>query len=382
MTPADLPRAVSWAARLVDGGLSVFTLPMNIDALLVEPDGLESVEDALRCFFDRAKTRAAAVGPGYLGLWETIEKCAEGGKRFRPRLVLSAYSLLGGTDLDNAAYVAASFELLHTALIIHDDVIDRDFVRRGIPNVSGRYRGVAEAAGMDSATAEHIGFSAGVIAGDLALSNAYRLLDRVRAVPATRRRLNEILDEAVFASAAGEFLDIEAVLAPRMPPLEDILNMARLKTSVYSFEGPLQAGAVLAGAEEKLVDCLGDFGRDAGIAYQIADDLLGVFGNESRTGKTNWGDLREGKRTALMSFVAARPEWDDISSLVGSPGMSAADADYVRRVLVESGARDYSASLAADYASRAQRHLDTDLVPSALRNALQPVAVAVVDRAR
>jgi geranylgeranyl diphosphate synthase type II len=230
--------------------------------------------------------------------------------------------------------------------------------------------------------ARHVGFSAGVIAGDLALSNAYRLLERVEAPAAVRRRLGEILDEAVFASAAGEFLDIETSLDASMPPLEDIVQMARLKTSVYSFEGPLQAGAVLAGAEEEVVLRLGEFGRDAGIAYQIADDLLGVFGNETRTGKTNWGDLREGKRTALLSYVSSRPEWESISSLVGSPGMSAAEADYVRRVLIDSGARDYSADLAEEYAARARTHLGSDVVPEALRAALEPVVSAVVDRVR
>jgi geranylgeranyl diphosphate synthase type II len=353
---------------------------MDMDTLLVEPVGLEQVEGALDRLFDESKIRAAKVGPGYHGLWETLERCTAGGKRFRPRLVMSAYQVLGGRDLDNAAGVGAAFELLHTALIVHDDVIDRDFVRRGIPNVSGRYRSIAESAGMSPEAARHVGFSAGVIAGDLALSNAYRLLERVEAPAAVRRRLGEILDEAVFASAAGEFLDIETSLDRSMPPLEDIVQMARLKTSVYSFEGPLQAGAVLAGAEEEVVDRLGDFGRDAGIAYQIADDLLGVFGNETRTGKTNWGDLREGKRTALLSYVSSRPEWESISALIGTPGMSAAEADYVRRVLVESGAKDYSADLAAEYASRARTHLESDVVPSALRSALEPVVSAVVDR--
>ncbi|MEG9249088.1 polyprenyl synthetase family protein [Arthrobacter sp. Soc17.1.1.1] len=353
-----------------------------MDTLLVEPAGLEQVEDALGRFFEESKVRAAKIGPGYHALWETLERCTAGGKRFRPRMVMSAYRMLGGRDLENAAELGAAFELLHTALIVHDDVIDRDFVRRGIPNVSGHYRSVAEGAGMSPDGARHVGLSAGVIAGDLALSNAYRLLERVEAPAITRRRLGTILDEAVFASAAGEFLDIESSLDPAMPPLEDIVQMARLKTSVYSFEGPLQAGAVLAEADEEVIVRLGEFGRDAGIAYQIADDLLGVFGNETRTGKTNWGDLREGKRTALMSFVAARPEWDRISSLVGSPGMSAADADYVRRILVDSGARDYSAGLAADYASRARTHLESGAVPPALRTALAPVVTAVVDRVR
>ncbi|THJ66433.1 polyprenyl synthetase family protein [Arthrobacter echini] len=355
---------------------------MDMDTLLVEPVGLEEVEGALARFFEESKLRAEKISQGYHGLWQTLEQCTAGGKRFRPRLVMSAYRMLGGTDVDNAAELGAAFELLHTALIVHDDVIDRDFVRRGIPNVSGRYRFIAERAGMDPAGARHVGFSAAVIAGDLALSNAHRLLERVEAPSGVRRRLSEILDEAVFASAAGEFLDIETSLDAAMPPLEDIVHMARLKTSVYSFEGPLQAGAVLAGGSEDVITRLGEFGRDAGIAYQIADDILGVFGNETRTGKTNWGDLREGKRTALMSFVSARPEWDSISALVGDPQMSAAEADYVRRILVNSGAKDYSAHLAADYARRARTHLESDAVPSALRAALDPVVSAVVDRVR
>jgi len=353
---------------------------MDMDTLLVEPAGLEQVEGALARFFEESKARAARIGPGYHSLWETLERCTAGGKRFRPRMVVSAYQMLGGTDLGNVAELAAAFELLHTALIVHDDVIDRDFTRRGIPNVSGRYRTLAETAGVPADGASHIGFSAGVIAGDLALSNAYRLLERVQAPPTTRRRLGDILDEAVFASAAGEFLDIESALDPAMPSLEHIVHMARLKTSVYSFEGPLQAGAVLAGADEDLIERLGRFGQDAGIAYQIADDLLGVFGNETRTGKTNWGDLREGKRTALMSYMAARPEWESIASLVGHPGMSAADAEYVRGILVDSGARDYSADLAADYAARARTHLGSDVVPPALRAVLEPVVTTVVDR--
>jgi geranylgeranyl diphosphate synthase type II len=353
---------------------------MNIDALLVEPEGLRRVEGALEEFFTSAKARAAKTGPGYLELWETLERCAAGGKRFRPRMVLTAHRMLGGSDPQQAALVGAAFELLHTGFLIHDDVIDRDFVRRGIPNVSGRYRAIAEAAGMGEEDARHIGFSAGVIAGDLAISHAHRLLDGVDDA-ATRERLNGILTESVFASAAGELFDVEAVLAPRMPQLEDILQTARLKTAVYSFEGPLQAGAVLAGADDDAVDCLGRFGRDAGIAFQITDDLLGVFGNETRTGKTNWGDLREGKRTALMSFAAAGPAWEQISPLVGSPDMSASDADYVRRVLVDSGARDSSVDLAAEYAQRAQGHLESDAVPSALRRVLGPVASAAVERA-
>ncbi|WP_026553545.1 polyprenyl synthetase family protein [Arthrobacter sp. H20] len=355
---------------------------MDMETLLVDSLGLEQVESVLDQSFARSKARAALLGPSYLHLWETLETCAAGGKRFRPRMVMTAYDSLSGADRATAAVVAASFEMLHTALIVHDDVIDRDFVRRGIPNVSGSYRQLADTAGHTSDEAVHRGLSMGVIAGDLALSSAHRLLDGVRTDLATRGRLGELLDDAVFASAAGELLDVDASSSATTTP-QDTLQMARLKTAVYSFESPLKAGAVLAGADEIIIDTLGDFGRDVGIAYQIADDILGVFGDEKTTGKTTWGDLREGKRTCLITYVAQRPEWwGQISALVGSADLSADGADQIRRVLTSSGALDHAVSLATAHARQALLQLDHPHVPAQLKAALTPVATAVLERVR
>ena len=97
------------------------------------------VDVVLERFFSLAKTRAAPFGPKYVELWESLEANTRGGKRFRPRMVMAAYQALGGTDLDAAACIGAAFELLHTALIVHDDVIDNDFTRREVPNIAGTY---------------------------------------------------------------------------------------------------------------------------------------------------------------------------------------------------------------------------------------------------
>ena len=105
------------------------------------------VDVVLERFFSLAKNRAAAFGSLYVTLWVTLESNTIGGKRFRPRMVMGAYQALGGDDIEAAAYVGAAFELLHTALIVHDDVIDRDFVRRGVANISGSYRDAARKAG-------------------------------------------------------------------------------------------------------------------------------------------------------------------------------------------------------------------------------------------
>ena len=332
--------------------------------------------------FEQAKLRAAKVSPSYLSLWETLQKSTAGGKRVRPRILMTAYQHLGGMDSEASARAGAAFELLHTALIIHDDVIDQDFIRRGQDNVAGVYRGLAEASGQSPEAALHRGLSVGVIAGDLALANAFRMLDTVPTDPATRLRLAEILDEAVFASAGGELIDVDFSFYAGAPAVEDILDMERMKTAVYSFEAPLRAGATLAGAGDEVAATLGKFGRDTGIAYQLVDDLLGVFGNESATGKSNLGDLREGKRTVLISHAARSPQWDELSGLIGSPGLTPLEADRARALLIESGARDFARELADEYAARARRHLGCPAVPVPLREVLERVVSAAVNRGR
>jgi Geranylgeranyl pyrophosphate synthase len=340
------------------------------------------VDAVLARLFSLARKRAEPLGLAYLALWDSIEAATTGGKRFRPRMVFAAYEALGGTDREAAACVGAAFELLHTSLCVHDDVIDRDFVRRGIPNVSGVFKNRALAAGQEEASAEHHGISAAVIAGDLALFNAYRLIDRSGVSGATRARLLEVMDDALFASAAGELIDIDFTLHADDPHVDDILAMERLKTAVYSFEGPLQAGGILAGASEETVATLGEFGREIGIAYQLVDDVLGVFGTEAETGKTTIGDLREGKRTVMIAYAASAPGWEELAPLFGSPDLDEAGAARLRAHLVQSGARGFAEGLARYYANRALARLVEPHIPAALREELHPVADAVLGRVK
>lgn len=340
------------------------------------------VDVVLERFFSLAKNRASAFGTQYVALWESLEANTIGGKRFRPRMVMSAYQALGGKDLEAAAYVGAAFELLHTALIVHDDVIDRDFTRRGAPNIAGSYRDRAIASGKSDSVADHQGISAAVIAGDLALFNSYRLIDRSGVEDVVRYQLLDIMDEALFASAAGELIDVDYSVAVDMPRVDDILLMERLKTAVYSFECPLQAGAVLAGASEEVVTTLADFGRDIGIAYQLVDDVLGVFGTEAETGKTTIGDLREGKRTVMIAYATSTADWAAIEPLIGKPDLTDEEAQAVRDILISCGAKAFADGLARYYANRGLARLADPHIPEALRTELHPLADAVLGRVK
>lgn len=338
------------------------------------------VDAVLARFFSVTSRRAEPLGDEYVRLWDRLEANTVGGKRFRPRMVLAAYEALGGDDLQAAACIGAAFELLHTALIVHDDVIDHDFVRRGGPNIAGSYRDAARAAGAPDAVAEHRGLSASVIAGDLALFSAYRFVDRSGVGDEMRARLLEVMDDALFASAAGELIDVDFAWMPDLPGVDEILGMERLKTAVYSFECPLQAGAILAGASEETITTLAEFGRDLGIAYQVVDDLLGVFGQESETGKTAVGDLREGKRTVLIAYASALEGWHVVAPLFGDPDLTEEGAERLRRHLEAVGARGFAEGLARYYANRALARLLEPHVPLALRAELHPIADAVLAR--
>jgi geranylgeranyl diphosphate synthase type II len=284
--------------------------------------------------------------------------------------VFRVHQALGGDDRDAAIAVAAAFELLHTALVAHDDIIDRDWSRRGRPNVGGHYREKATSAGLSPNDAEHHGTSAAIIAGDLALAGALRLTATAPTSDDRRRRLLDIMDDAVIASAIGELADIENPLA--MPATAAVIARTHhAKTAVYTFEAPLQAGAVLAGASDDVIDRLGELGRHLGIAYQILDDIAGILDDEHATGKPSAGDFRSAKQTAVTVHARNRASWQEISHLFGERDITPAELAQIRRVLITDGAIE-------ETEADARRHNDSartawKKLPSPLRRRLAPL---------
>ena len=317
---------------------------------------------------------AIASTPAAETLWGEVRRAATGGKHLRPRLLLAAHRALGGTDHHAAARVAAGFELLHTAFLIHDDVIDRDWLRRGEPNVAAAFRAAALSRGRRPEIAEHLGTSAAIIAGDLAVAGAVELVVGGSDDPAVSSALSDIVSGAVSATAAGELMDVELASAEH-PDLDAVLAMYEAKTGVYTFCAPLQAGAVLARADQEVVTALGCAGLAMGVAYQVADDLLGTFGDPAVTGKSIVSDAREGKRTVLATLAAANGLDASRIPAGGSPEQLAA---HLRAAIEDSGARAAAVELAAARTLAARRHLEA--VPAALRTALEPLLDDLTDR--
>jgi geranylgeranyl diphosphate synthase, type I len=272
-----------------------------------------------------------------------VDFVAAGGKRLRPEFLWCGW-IAGGpagvgesADADAVLRVGAALELIQACALIHDDVIDRSDSRRGRPST---HRAVAKQhadAGLGG-DAEHYGVSAAVLLGDLALAWADDLyaagaqaLGAVdRSLPVWRSMRTEVL--------SGQLLDLVATAAVSSDPAAqaaDALRINRFKTAAYTVERPLQLGAVLAGAGPETVAALRTYGADVGIAFQLRDDLLGVYGDPAVTGKPAGDDLLEGKRTLLLATARAALSGHLLAEL--DAGIGAADADPARLAAIITG---------------------------------------------
>ncbi|WP_210417149.1 polyprenyl synthetase family protein [Citricoccus sp. SGAir0253] len=318
---------------------------------------MNGTDRRLQAALEAGAARSGEYGEGHRELWAALSAAVDGGKRFRPALVLAAHDALGGRAPGPAERVGAALEMLHTAFVVHDDVIDGDVVRRGRPNVSGTFRAEARRRGAGEEAARGYGDAAGILAGDLALVTATRMIARCGAPEDVLDALLDLLEDAVHASAAGELADVglSLPLDGRSTGVADAVRVAELKTAVYSFRLPLQAGALLAGAPEEAVAALGPVGRDLGIGFQLLDDLLGVFGDPSRTGKSALSDLRDGKPTALLAHARGTGAWEHLGALVGDPALDDGGAERARALLTGCGARERVAALADEYLDGALR---------------------------
>jgi geranylgeranyl diphosphate synthase, type II len=312
-----------------------------------------TTDEALLRLLDEGRARAVAIDPEHARLWEALAAATEGGKRFRPALVTAAHDAFGGTCLAAALEVGAAVELLHTAFVIHDDVIDGDSLRRGRLNVSGTFDAYATSSGAAQEDARSFGRTAGILAGDLALAAAIRAVATCGAPTEVVHRLLDLFDAALHTTAAGELADVRLSLNVTAVSLRESLAMAEQKTSAYSFALPLQAGALLAGADEKTVGRLGEAGRMLGIGFQLVDDLLGVFGDPAQTGKSATSDLRTRKQTPLMAHATTTPEWQWIGPYVGRD-LTDDELTEVRQLLTTSGSRRFVEELAEAHLSTAR----------------------------
>jgi geranylgeranyl diphosphate synthase type I len=339
------------------------------------------IQHTLDAFVAEQRRRLEPLGEDAVRLVEAAQRSVTGGKRFRAAFCYWGHQAVD-EEADAAALLraAASLELLHASALVHDDVMDASDTRRGRPSTHRAF----EARHRDlhwRGDAETYGAAAAILLGDLLLSWADELL-RTCGLPDDRvLEALAYFDTTRTEVIVGQFLDVSAQ-ARGAGSVEQAMRVLRYKSAKYSVERPLHVGAALAGARREVFDALTGYGIPLGEAFQLRDDLLGVFGDPSVTGKPAGDDLVEGKRTVLVALAlgsAAPPDARRLDAGLGTP-LSADDVGVLRDVIERSGAHAEVERRIDDLTDRSLQALAAAPMTESARLVLRDLASAATQR--
>jgi geranylgeranyl diphosphate synthase type I len=314
---------------------------------------------------------------------DALTALLSGGKRLRPAFCYWGWRGAGGaTDLDDAALrAAASLEFLQACALIHDDVMDGSDTRRGLPAAHRRFAGVHRGAEW-LGSPESFGIGAAILLGDLCLSWADEVLLTSDFPHEALRRGKGVYDEMRTELMAGQYLDL-LEQARGGGSVDRALRVVRYKSAKYTIERPLHLGAALAGADQQVFEAYSGYGLPLGEAFQLRDDILGVFGDPQETGKPAGDDLREGKRTVLVAIAVERStpkQAGVIRRYLGDPALDATGVASLREIITETGARDYTENLITELLENALAALHSADIDEKAREVLTGLAFAATRR--
>jgi geranylgeranyl pyrophosphate synthase len=284
---------------------------------------------------DYIRSRAASSGRPDWGadFARRLEHFATGGKLLRGCVLCFAYEAFSGREPDGAVMDAAmALELTHSAILIHDDIMDGDDMRRGRPSMHRQYRQAARREGLSEPG--RLGINLALAGGDSALFMAFDLLGRGGASGADRRPHDLFIDQ-LLKTCSGQMQDVYLEARPAMPAKREIYALMRTKTAAYTLALPLTMGAAMAGRPSSVIRQLKSVGIAGGTIFQIRDDELGVLGDPDKTGKPVGADIKEDKKTLFRYYLhktAGRDERRRLEGIFGNPSAAPDDIAYVQKL--------------------------------------------------
>ncbi|MFL6238069.1 MAG: polyprenyl synthetase family protein [Actinomycetes bacterium] len=297
------------------------------------------VQKALDSFLDEHRATLIGVSADLDVFLDVLRALVKGGKRLRPAFCYWGWRGAQGNDEDTVVTAATSLELLHACAIIHDDVMDASDTRRGQPSVHRRFASLHdEWHARGSATG--FGAAAAILLGDLCLAWADEMFTSSGLPAEALRRARPAYNQMRTELMAGQYLDV-LEQARGGGSIDNAMRVVRYKSAKYTIERPLHIGGQLAGAPPAVLDAYTAYGLPLGEAFQLRDDLLGVYGDPHETGKPAGDDLREGKRTVLVAMAYERADDGQRAALdehLGDPDLDAESIALLRAVIRSTGA--------------------------------------------
>jgi len=363
------------------------------------------VARALELFLARQRTDLTAIGDDLMPCLDAMEGLLAGGKRLRPAFCYWGWRAGGGEDCPEIYTAAAALELLQASALVHDDVMDASDTRRGGPAVHRQFASrfaagqlgpswqPGSAAGqagtsVQAGSAEQFGLGAAILIGDMLLAWTDELYHASGFAADVLSRGQPALNAMRTEVAAGQYLDLLSQVS-QSTSVRAALRVVTYKTAKYTIERPLQLGMAMAAGPQSastvatLEGMCTEYGIPLGIAFQLRDDILGVFGDPARTGKPVSGDISEGKRTVLMALARDRASASQARVLdrhLGDRKLTEAAAAQVAAVLTDTGAVAECEALIAAGVKEAIAALDGAPISEDARTALAELAVMATDR--
>ncbi len=311
----------------------------------------ERLESEIEAFFAEMKKEVDRKDPFMQEAVENMENIVlGGGKRLRAALMYYSYLGAGGTNKEAILKASVSVELIHAFLLVHDDIIDRDHLRHGVKTLHSRYSEKAKQF-FPEKNSEHFGNSIAIILGDMLYAFGNEVIFRANfpkeRVFAALTCLQRIVTSTVTGQARDIYIEYQGYATE-----EEILSMYENKTARYSIEGPLHLGALLAGENEALRELYSEYAIPLGIAYQIQDDIIGIFGDEEAIGKPVGSDIQEGKYTLLVAKAMEKGTREQVARLKvllsGQKLITKNEVEEFQNILQETGALETVRAMAKE----------------------------------
>lgn len=290
----------------------------------------KGINDYLQTFFSLHLVDPILSKKKHKDAFQRINQFTSRGKMIRGSLVSLGYQLFQQDSPKDLIKVGAAIELLQSALLIHDDIMDQDETRRGAPTLYKQYSDNNLA--QDSREPEHTGVSLGICAGDLSIFLAFDLLNKTETKASIYRKLVDLFSREMLIVGTAQMDDVAWGSSRTLPEKKQVLELYKHKTGRYTFSLPLAAGAIMAGQDSKTIEVLMELGENLGILFQIRDDELGLTGDEQKLGKPIGSDIKEGKKTLhylqLLSHISEE-ERKTLDPLFGNQDASEKDIRLV-----------------------------------------------------
>ncbi len=339
----------------------------------------QKIEPLLESFFNSKIEKAKLISPASVEMIQLLKEFnLRGGKRIRAAMIFYGYKCFKGNNEGEILKASMSIELAHSFLLIHDDIIDQDSLRRNGPTIHESYRKIFSS----SHSAKHFGTSFALLAGDILYSFSNEILASLNIDDSLKlnaiKKLNHVIHQVIY----GESLDILSSLNPDFTKAE-LEKTHYLKTASYTIEGPLHIGALLAGADESQLKVLSNYAVPLGKAFQLQDDILGLYGSEEELGKHIGSDIKEGKRTLLILKaleLASKKDSSFILSCLGKKSISEKHIERIRAIVKSTSSLQYSQTIAKSLINESKKAISNSSLRKEGKDFLLGIADYMLER--